>query len=124
MLFEPDRHEVLRGLAWEEAPVRAALCDIAADIERSRRPDGQWPVHALDRDGDTPRSGFKGLYFGSAGVVWALHYLQREGAVTLGIDPAAAIDPALAAYRAEPDSGEIVPSLWLGEAGLPTLDVL
>lgn len=119
-LFDPARHESLDPIAvWDEARARAAIQAIVAAAQAERRADGQWPVHPLDDEGEVPRGGFKGLYLGSAGVIWALWYLQRVGATELAdIDPAAAIAQAEAAYRAEPDSGAVVPSYYLGEVGL------
>ena len=118
MLFDPDRHETLCDTAWDAERAREAIRTIALDIERHRSADGQWPMHPLDVEGETPRTGFKGLYLGSAGVLWALWYLQREGAVQLGGDPVEAIRRVEAAYRAEPDTGEVVPSYFLGEVGI------
>jgi hypothetical protein len=119
-LFDPARHEALEsGLAWDEARARATMRAIVSDAEQARTPDGAWPVHPLDEEGTLPHGGFKSLYFGAAGVIWALWYLQREGAATLAVlDPAAAIAQADAAYRADPDTGEVVPSYYLGEVGI------
>ncbi|HET9977354.1 MAG TPA: LanC-like protein [Burkholderiaceae bacterium] len=118
MLFEPDRHEPLCETAWDADAVRAAIRRIASDIECQRLPAGHWPLHPLDDEGDVPATGFKGLYLGSAGVLWALGYLQREAAVALDLDPAAGIEQAHAAYLADPDSGAVVPSYYLGEVGV------
>ena len=60
----------------------------------------------------------KSLYLGTAGALWALWYLGKEGAVTLRIDPADLIERVDRAYLAEPDTGEVVPSYFLGEAGI------
>ena len=118
MLFEPDRHEALCATAWDESRVREAIRSIVDDIEGSRLAEGHWPVHPLDDEGDVPRTGFKGIYLGSAGVLWALWYLQRAGAVQLRSDPAEEIKQADAAYQRDPDTGEVVPSYYLGEAGI------
>jgi hypothetical protein len=118
MLFDPDRHEALCDTAWDAARAHEAICSIALDSERHRGADGQWPVHPLDVEGETPRGGFKGLYLGSAGVLWVLWYLQREGALPLNLDAGEAIWQVETAYRAEPDTGEIVPSYFLGEVGI------
>jgi hypothetical protein len=117
MLFEADRHEALCSTAWDAGVAGAALRAIVADIERHRLPAGHWPMHPLD-EGDEPTTDFKSLYIGSAGVLWALWTLQREGAVALGLDAAAGIAQAHAAYRAGPDTGAVVPSYLLGEVGL------
>jgi len=118
MLFDPARHEALQGLPWDEGRAVAAMQAIAADAVQARLREGHWPVHPSDVDGDTPRGGFKSLYLGSAGVLWALAYLQSEGAIPAQIDAADGIEHALATYRADPDTGRVVPSYFLGEVGL------
>jgi len=97
---------------------REAIRAIVRDIERERTGEFRWPVHPLDDEGDVPRTGFKSVYLGSAGVLWALWYLQRRGAVRLSIDPCDAIREVCAAYEADPDTGEVVPSYYLGEVGV------
>jgi hypothetical protein len=118
MLFEPDRHEALGDAAWDDAQAIETIGEIVHDIEQHRAAEGHWPLHPLDDEGDTPATGFKSLYLGSAGVLWALWYLQREGAAALTIDPAAGIQQADAAYRSDPDTGDVLPSYFLGEAGI------
>lgn len=118
MLFEPGRHEALCDIAWDESRVRDAIRSMVRDFEQHRAPEGHWGVHALDSNGDDPRAGFKGLYLGSAGVLWALWYLQREGAVDLRSDPLAGIQRADAAYESDPDTGAVVPSYFLGQVGI------
>jgi len=118
MLFEPDRHEALCDIAWDASRTREAIRSIVRDIEQSQLAEGHWPTHPLDDDGDKPRAGYKSVYLGSAGVLWALWYLQREGAVELGSDPKEGMQRADAAYQADPDTGEVVPSYYLGEVGI------
>lgn len=118
MLFDLERHEPLRDVPWDPLLAEAGLRALVADLERSRL-QGGWPVHPLDEEGDTPAGGFKTLYLGSAGVAWALRHLQQAGAVQLqSTDPAALLRAAHAAYLAQPDTGEVVPSFLLGEAGI------
>jgi len=117
LLFEADRHEPLGDTAWDAARAREAVVAIARDIEQGRLAEGHWPAHPLDVDGGVPRPE-KSLYVGSAGVLWALWTLQREGAVQLAGDPAESIARVHAAYLAEPDTGSVVPSYLLGEAGV------
>ena len=118
MLHDPSRHEALTTTPWDEARVCDAVHRIVDDIEARRQPDGSWPVHPNDDEGDTPAGGFKALYLGRAGVWWALWALQRAGAVALRSDPRAGIEQACADYAAAPDSGAVVPSYFMGEAGL------
>lgn len=117
MLFEPGRHEPLREAAWDASRARNAVRTIALDLQQSLRSDIGWPVHPLD-ELEEPRTGLKTLYLGAAGTLWALWYLEREGAVTLRIKPGALIGRTHESYRAEPDTGEVVPSYFLGEVGV------
>lgn len=118
MLFEPDRHEPLVDEPWDAARAHEALRTIVRDVQSSQRSDGHWPVHPRDEDSPVPRTGFKSLYLGSAGVLWALWYLQRAGAVDLQIDLPSSIERADKDYRAEPDTEAVVPSYFLGEVGI------
>lgn len=87
MLFDPSRHEALRAVAWDEGRVRAAIAHIAADAEARYVPEFGWPAHPRDIEpGDDPSQPFTPLYHGTAGVIWALHYLQSLGAVRLARD--------------------------------------
>ncbi|RQP23014.1 lanthionine synthetase C family protein [Piscinibacter terrae] len=118
MLFDPARHEALTHHAWDAGRAAEAIQAIVRDTEQHRISQGRWPVHPLDDEGDTPATGFKGMYLGSAGVLWALWYLQREGAADLLSDPADAMQQAWADYQADPDGGTAVPSYYLGEVGI------
>jgi len=118
MLFDPARHEALGETTWDEARAREAIRAIVRDVERQRSAGGLWPVHPLDDEGDMPRTGFKGLYLGAAGVLWAVWYLQRAGAVQTGFDPVEGIRHAWSTYLDDPDTGQVVPSYFLGEAGI------
>ncbi len=78
-LFEPARHEALRGEPWNEAAARAAVRELADIAYAAFDPDRGWPAHPLDDPG-APDEHFHMLYCGSGGVVWALEYLARVGA--------------------------------------------
>jgi hypothetical protein len=119
MLIDPARHEPLCHIPWDADLAQAGLQEIVAELERGRLSQGHWPVHPLDDEGDTPAGGFKSLYLGSAGLAWTLWHLQQEGAVQLqASDPVALLRAARAAYLAEPDGGAVLPSFYLGEAGI------
>ena len=75
-----------------------------------------WPPHPLDDEAATQPH--HSLYLGASGALWALWYLAREGAVALRIDPAARIARVHANYLATPDTETVVPSYFLGEAGI------
>jgi hypothetical protein len=77
-LFDPRRHLALAPEAWDAAVARAAIREIVDDTLERFDPDGFWPPHPLDEGaGQSPTS----LYFGAAGVLWALDHLRRAGAV-------------------------------------------
>ncbi|TRZ56786.1 MAG: lanthionine synthetase [Rhodocyclaceae bacterium] len=118
MLFQTERHEALCGTGWDDSGVLESIRAIVADIEDGQLPEGHWPPHPLDDEGSMPLTGFKSLYLGSAGVLWALWYLHKEGAVGLRLDPLAGIQRADRAYQHEPDTGQVVPSYYLGEVGI------
>lgn len=117
MLFDPDRHEPLLDTAWDAARARAAISAIVADMEETLGNGITWPWHPLD-EGKRPEPPHKSIYLGASGALWAMWYLQRTGAVRLRVEPAALIERVHAAYLAEPDTGEVVPSYFLGEVGI------
>ena len=116
MLFEPARHEPLLDIAWDETRVRDAIRAIVDDAQETLGPDGTWPWHPRDEGGSEPRH--KSLYLGATGVLWALRYLEQEGAVALRIKPAELIEGVYRKYLEEPDTGAVVPSYFLGEVGI------
>src|SRR5450631_3734968 len=77
------RHRALAHDAWSESAVRAAIEDIAADAIADFHPDTFWPAHPGD---DGSRDGNSSFYWGAAGVIWALDYLHRIGAVSVTED--------------------------------------
>ena len=81
MLHDPARHEPLNDLAWDESRVRSTISRIVDDTVAAFTPDGLWPVHPRDIEpGDDPDAPATNLYYGAAGVIWALHYLDTVGA--------------------------------------------
>lgn len=87
MLFDPDRHESLRVIEWNEHDVRATIQGIVDDTEARFDTTTFWPIHPRDTGrNDRPPLGQTNLYSGACGVIWALRYLQDRGAVRLGRD--------------------------------------
>jgi hypothetical protein len=111
MLWRAEEHEELTDRTWDQGCARAALDAIVADAEDSCD-EGFWPAHPLDDGGD--ESAPCGLYFGSAGMLWALRQLGSS------IDARTMIASVIDRYRSSPDLGEEAhpPSLLLGETGL------
>ena len=81
MLFDPKRHEPLAGVAWNEAAARAWIARYADDAERTFSRERLWPTHPRDAGNDIGAIPCPMLYFGAAGVIWALDRLARAGAI-------------------------------------------
>jgi len=76
-LFDPRRHIALSPEAWDADAARLAIREIVEDTLDRFDPDRFWPAHPLDDGaGEPPAS----VYFGAAGVLWALDHLRRSGA--------------------------------------------
>jgi hypothetical protein len=102
VLHDPGRHEPLRADAWDEARVRDAIGRFVADAERHFAPGRGWPLHLQDAEpSDDPDGVPSTLYFGAAGVIWALRHLQALGAARLQHLPPTDFEWLLEANRAE-----------------------
>jgi hypothetical protein len=101
MLFEPDRHEALCAADWDASRAREAIRTIVDDIECNRLVEGHWPVHPLDEEGDTPRTGFKGIYLGTAGNGYAFLKLYQRTGDSLWLERAILCDACDRAARSD-----------------------
>jgi lantibiotic modifying enzyme len=72
-LFEPERHEPLESVRWNEGRAAEAIDDIVART-RAAFGHGSWPSHPNDV-GPLAPAPTPSLYFGTAGIVWALAQL-------------------------------------------------
>jgi hypothetical protein len=120
-LIDPDAHEPVTDVAWDANRARAAVETIVSETEASFDPDELWPPHPLDEEENGPPLGrVASLYLGAAGVVWALHALARAGLAETRRDWGNVALTLPERYRAEPDFPDVgvVPSLWMGEAGI------
>jgi lanthionine synthetase-like protein len=119
VLYDPAQFEPLLDEPWEAERVERAISAIVADADAAFEPAGLWPAH--EWDGWQAALPMKNLYFGAAGVVWALAALRPHAESQL--DLAAAALRALERWRAEPDfvEGESPPpgeaALFYGETG-------
>lgn len=100
-LFIPERHEALCDTPWSEAVVRAALHGIVEDVDRAYGGvERLWPVHPLDRSPERADP-MKPLYYGAAGVIWALHHLEQTGFAACGRDYRPAVEELAERDRAD-----------------------
>jgi hypothetical protein len=101
MLYDPSRHEPLQSLPWDEDRARDTIDYIVAEAERHYRPDRYWRVHPRDLEpNEDPDQVSTTLYFGAAGVIWALQHLQALGAVELSRSYVEDLDALLQKNRA------------------------
>lgn len=107
-MFTSSRHETLFELEWDEAVARATIEAIVAAAHDGFGRAGFWPLHPLDAEpGDDVSQPMFPFYFGAAGTIWALRYLQDAGAVARFDDYGACLTTVLARNRQ-----------WLSAAGM------
>jgi lanthionine synthetase-like protein len=114
ILFDPERHERLVDDAWDPGAALRAIGEIVHDALGATR-DGFWPAHPLD---EVWKGESRALYTGAAGMLWGLSYLAREGAAPTDERYARWALALPEAYRAAPDTSQVVPSYFLGESGV------
>jgi hypothetical protein len=126
-IFQAERHEQLIETSWTEARARSALHRILEETLRDFGPDSLWPVHPMDRSPERPDDSMKPMYFGAAGVIWALVHLSEMGAANVSLIDFAAVVRELA-HRHQKDLqnnemlrrylGPATASFQMGETGM------
>jgi hypothetical protein len=99
-LFEQQRHEALTDTRWRESNARAAIERIVADAHAAFTEDGLWPIHPIDRSPERADA-LKPIYYGAAGVIWTLLYLQRAGMADVQRDYLPTVVTLLERHRAD-----------------------
>jgi len=119
-LFDATSHEPLTDTPWDEERARRAIREIVADAEVAFSLDSLWPNHPLDDFEEKSSPPQRSLYFGAAGMLWALHELARTNAVELEADYSRVAAQLHDGYLIEPDDfgEEPAPSYLLGESGI------
>jgi hypothetical protein len=117
VLFTPDRHEALAGERFGEAAAREAIARIVARAERELdAADGRWPLDPADAEREDEGPG-SGLYYGAAGIAWALGELGAPDVVDR--EHLEALAARLVAEPDDPDDPELATgSVWVGPAGV------
>ncbi|MEM1291675.1 MAG: LanC-like protein [Cyanobacteria bacterium P01_H01_bin.162] len=90
-LFDPTRHYPLSPLGWNPTVAQAAVTAIAQTTITQLQTTPWLSGHPMD-----DRAFGSDLYFGKAGVLWAIHYLQTVGAIDSAFDVAPQLDATLA----------------------------
>jgi len=91
-MFQPSRHFTPTFRAWEPTDAGRAITEITDDALSNVDVATLWSAHPMD---DGVRDGNGTLYFGAAGVVWALDYLRRVQAITYEQDLSPLLEIAL-----------------------------
>jgi len=117
-LFDPARHEALAVRPWHSELALAAIARIVASAEAEFDDrEGNWLLHP---DDEPPHQGARSsnLYWGAAGVVWALRHLAAAGAVPVARDYASWIARYPDRVRDEAAAGQHGSASYLfGESG-------
>ena len=95
-MFDPSRHTSLIPTDWDPSAVRAAIQEIVDDAASRFDPVGFWPSHP---QAEGLPDGNASFYMGAGGVLWAMDFLQREGAATHQLDVAALLPRLLEVTR-------------------------
>jgi hypothetical protein len=119
VLLTPPRHEPLIASPFDEAAARQSIARIAARAEQELDGvAGLWPLD--DNDAPTEGSGrATSLYWGGAGIAWALDELAVDGYVGAGFvnrDLVEALEARILGDPDDPDFGE--EGVWFGVAGV------
>jgi hypothetical protein len=115
-MIEQSRHVPLRSVPWDPDTAAEAINEIVTDALAQFDGERFWPAHPLD---DGIKDGHSSIYFGAAGVIWALEYLSREGATKARFDFRPSLSRLLENTRAEMATYEYSEngSLLLGDMG-------
>lgn len=130
LLYDPTRHEKISEERWDEGRARSAIERIAADTQQDFDSEELWPVHPFDRSLERPPDSLKPIYYGAAGVIWALNYLSEAGAITLEREYLPTVRELIPRYREDIRKYEDVRkymggetwSYLLGETGILLLE--
>src|SRR5438067_3567532 len=97
--FSSRRRHTRSKRDWSSDVCSSDLIEhIVSDTEARFSPETFWPVHPKDADhGETDP--VYPLYHGASGVVWALHYLEAVGAVSLRSSYDIHVEPLLRLVR-------------------------
>lgn len=123
LLFSQERHQPLTEKKWDIAVAHREIELIVKETESALRPSNWWPQHPKE---DLPENipSEKSVYSGATGVVWALEFLAAKGVVQLSRSFHALWSDIWEDYRTSPDTGNEVPSWFLGQSAILLMRML
>jgi hypothetical protein len=117
MLHDPARHEPLTATPWSDDAAADGIARIADDAAGRFDPNTLWPTHPMDEPKDTEP--YCMLYFGAAGIIYALRRLSAAGAPYMPRAFEPTVEALLERNRARTrDWDADVPSLLFGDVGI------
>jgi hypothetical protein len=115
MLFDPANHMPLTPEPWSRGRALEAANMIFDFILEGQAPNGLWPAQPAE-ESEIPFN--KSVYHGAAGTLWALYVLGEKLQRPLPFNAVESIGLIDQEYLSLPDTGDVVPSLFLGESGI------
>jgi hypothetical protein len=117
MVHDPAEHEALTSAPFEADPAQAFIVDTVRIVEALYDAESGWPLHPEDDYGDPKGAVDCGVYFGTAGSLWALARLAERYGIGLQIDPAREIMRCEERFASFPEVDR-APSYFMGQAGV------
>ncbi len=115
MLYAPERHVPLQSIPWVRDEALREIAAIVKDTEAALTTHAWWPLHPRDED-ERPSPPPKTLYMGATGVMWAMEFLAQKGVAKLSRSYESLWLKACDDYFSVPDTGDVVPSWFLGSS--------
>jgi putative hemolysin len=121
LFYEPQRHIHLAPSIWHPEQIQTWLNNWAVEALSFWLKDQNWQLHPRDAsDFDENTQALYSIYCGQAGVWLALSRLAEAGYCTLPKSLSETFEAIYTDYSAHPDTGECVPSWFLGQTSLLT----
>ena len=118
-MYEEARHERLIDATWDQERVVGAIDQIVGDTHAHFNPQKLWSIHPLDRFKQNLPESLKMLYFGAAGVIWAVDYLCRVTSTAVKRDFTTTLNQLADQNRREMNlSDQETSSFWMGDVGI------
>lgn len=118
-MYEQARHEQLIEAEWNEERAYSAIDQIVRDTHALCDSQRLWPIHPLDRFTEKLPESLKMLYFGAAGVIWALHYLSPAVSTGGKLDLETTLNQLADQNHLEMNlSQQESSSFWMGDVGI------
>lgn len=114
-MLDRSRHVFLDKSDWNEEEVVSVIQNIFNTTILNFNESSYWPT---DPNEDANIKCNKSFYFGASGVLWSLEQIAIFLKKDLPLNKVQIINSIHRDYLREPDTEEVVPSLFLGEVGI------